>query len=75
MRLRVLLLLENARLMVGAWSEICELRSHVASEHLRLMMLCVFITREKKGEKSNDQIAEPHVFSILACIKPRMNNT
>ena len=52
MRLRVLLLLENARLMVGAWSEICELRSHVASEHLRLMMHCGFITREKKRRET-----------------------
>ena len=73
MRLRILLILEEARLTVGELAELCEIKSHVASEHLRLMMRCGFLSQEKKGQKTYYQISEPHVFSILACIKSRFN--
>jgi DNA-binding transcriptional ArsR family regulator len=73
MRLRILLILEEARLTVGELAELCEIKSHVASEHLRLMMRCGFLSPEKKGQKTYYQISEPHVFSILACIKSRFN--
>jgi DNA-binding transcriptional ArsR family regulator len=72
-RLRILLILEEARLTVGELAELCEIKSHVASEHLRLMMRCGFLSPEKKGQKTYYQISEPHVYSILACIKSRFN--
>lgn len=74
-RLRILLLLENQKLTVGELAEICEIKSHVASEHLRLMMRCGFLTREKNGQKTYYQISEPQVFSILKCIKSKLTHT
>lgn len=71
MRLKLLMLLESNRLTVGALAEACELRDNVTSEHLRLMLRCGFLSVEKEGQKTFYQISEPHVFSILQCIKSR----
>ena len=71
MRLKLLLFLEKHRLTVGALAEACELRDNVTSEHLRLMLRCGFLSVEKEGQKTFYQISEPHVFSILQCIKSR----
>jgi len=71
MRLKLLLLLEGNRITVGELARACELKSNVASEHLRLMMRCGFLSLEKEGQKTYYQISEPHVFSILECMKSR----
>ena len=71
MRLKLLMLLESNRLTVGELAEVCKLRNNVTSEHLRLMMRCGFLSVEKEGQRTFYQISEPHVFSILECIKSR----
>ena len=71
MRLKLLLLLEEKRLTVGELAHVCGMKNNVTSEHLRLMMRCGFLSVEKQGQKTFYQISEPHVFSILSCIKSR----
>ncbi len=71
MRLKLLILLESNRMTVGALAGVCNLRHNVASEHLRLMLRCGFLSVEKEGQKTFYQISEPHIFSILECIKSR----
>jgi DNA-binding transcriptional ArsR family regulator len=47
------------------------LPSPMASEHLRLMQRCGFLTSEKEGRKVYYQVVEPHLKSILKCIEDR----
>ena len=70
-RLRMVQMLLRGRYTVGELAEACEIPSHMASEHLRLMQRCRFLTSEKEGRKTFYQIAEPHLASIMACIEAR----
>lgn len=70
-RLRIVQMLLQGRYTVGELAEACEIPSHMASEHLRLMQRCGFLTSEREGRKAFYQIAEPHLESILCCIEER----
>ena len=70
-RLRIVQMLLQGRYTVGELAEACGIPSHMASEHLRLMQRCGFMTSEKDGRKAYYQIAEPHLASIMACIEAR----
>jgi DNA-binding transcriptional ArsR family regulator len=52
-------------------AEACEIPSHMASEHLRLMQRCGLLSAEKDGRKSYYQIAEPHLANIMECVEAR----
>ena len=54
---------------VGEIAEHCEIQSNHASEHLRLMQRCNFLTSKKEGKKVLYEIADEHVLNVLACIK------
>jgi DNA-binding transcriptional ArsR family regulator len=43
----------------------------MASEHLRLMQRCGFLSSQRDGRKVYYQVAEPHLKSILKCIEDR----
>jgi hypothetical protein len=43
----------------------------MASEHLRLMQRCGFLSSAKEGRKVFYRVAEPHLKDILACIEAR----
>ena len=43
----------------------------MASEHLRLMQRCGFLTAAKEGRCTYYTIAEPHLANIMACIEAR----
>jgi DNA-binding transcriptional ArsR family regulator len=60
---------------VGELAEACELPSAMASEHLRLMQRCGFLTSEKSGRKVFYRVAEPHLKGILKCIEGRFGVT
>ena len=64
-------MLLRGRYTVGELAEACGIPSHMASEHLRLMQRCGFMTSEKDGRKAYYQIAEPHLANIMACIEAR----
>ncbi|MEN0111325.1 MAG: metalloregulator ArsR/SmtB family transcription factor [Planctomycetota bacterium] len=70
-RLRMLQMLKQADFTVGELAEACGVASHVASEHLRLMQRCGFLTSEKDGRRRYYRVAEPHLASILGCVEAR----
>src|SRR5579872_5299182 len=70
-RLRMVQMLLRGRYTVGELAEACGIPSHMASEHLRLMQRCRFLTNEKEGRKAYYQIAEPHLAKLMACVEAR----
>lgn len=70
-RLRMVQMLLQGRYAVGELAEACKLPTPMASEHLRLMQRCGFLTSEKEGRKVYYRVAEPHLKSILKCIEDR----
>lgn len=70
-RLRIVQMLLAGRYTVGELAEACEIPSHMASEHLRLMQRCGFLNVEKDGRCAYYTIAEPHLASIMHCIEAR----
>ncbi len=73
-RLRMVQMLLGGRYTVGELAESCGIPSHMASEHLRLMQRCGFMTSEKEGRSAYYQIAEPHLANIMACIEARFGD-
>ena len=70
-RLRIVQMLLGGRYTVGELAEACEIPSHMASEHLRLMQRCGFLDVAKEGRCVYYTIAEPHLANIMACIEAR----
>ena len=70
-RLRMVQMLLQGRYTVGELAEACGIHSHMASEHLRLMQRCGFLTSKKEGRKAYYEIAEPHLANIMACVEER----
>ena len=70
-RLRMVQMLLRGRYTVGELAEACGIPSHMASEHLRLMQRCGFMTSEKDGRKAYYRVVELHLASIMACIEAR----
>jgi len=73
-RLRIVQMLLQGRFTVGELAEACEIPSHMASEHLRLMQRCGLLAQEKEGRFVYYAIAEPHLASILRCVEARFGD-
>jgi len=73
-RLRIVQMLLAGRYTVGELADACEIPSHMASEHLRLMQRCGFLDVEKNGRCAYYTIAEPHLASIMSCIEARFGD-
>ncbi len=74
-RLRMVQLLLSGKYSVGELAEDCQVPDNVASEHLRLMQRCGFLTSEREGRMVFYQIAEPHLKSLMNCIEGRFLNS
>ena len=72
-RLRIVQMLLRGRYSVGELAESCGIPSHMASEHLRLMQRCGFLSSEKEGRKAFYEIAEPHLANIMQCVEARFD--
>ena len=72
-RLRMIQMLLRGQYTVGELADACELPSAMASEHLRLMRRCGFLTSTKEGRKVFYEVAEPHLRNILACVEQRFD--
>jgi DNA-binding transcriptional ArsR family regulator len=72
-RLRMIQMLLGGQFTVGELAEACELPTAMASEHLRLMQRCGFLTSEKEGRCVYYRVAEPHLVNILRCIEDRFD--
>ena len=70
-RLRMVQMLVEGRYTVGELAEACEIPSHMASEHLRLMQRSGFLAAEKEGRRVYYTIAEPHPANIMRCVEAR----
>ena len=70
-RLRMVQMLLQKQYPVGELAEACDIPSHMASEHLRLMQRCGFLSVEKQGRFVYYKVVEPHLQSILQCIEKR----
>lgn len=70
-RLRIVQMLLQSDYTVGQLAEACEIAPHMASEHLRKMQHCGFLTSEKDGQRRYYQVIEPHLSKILACVEQR----
>jgi len=70
-RLRMVQMLLQGRYTVGELAEACEIPSQMASEHLRLMQRCGFLTSEKEGRNAYYQIVESHLANLMTCIEAR----
>lgn len=74
-RLRMVQMLLHGRYTVGELAQACEIPSHMASEHLRLMQRCGFLVNDKEGRKAYYRIVEPHLANIIGCIEARFGET
>lgn len=70
-RLRMIQMLLRGRYTVGELAEACEIPSHMASEHLRLMQRCQLLSSQREGRCIYYSIAEPHLVNIMNCIETR----
>jgi DNA-binding transcriptional ArsR family regulator len=73
-RLRMVQMLLQGKYTVGELAEACDIPSHMASEHLRLMQRSGFLTSAKEGRKAYYQVAEQHLASIMTCIEARFGS-
>lgn len=72
-RLRMSQMLLQGDHTVTELAEACELPTAMASEHLRLMQRCGFLSSEKEGRKVFYRVVEPHLKQILQCIEDRFD--
>jgi DNA-binding transcriptional ArsR family regulator len=70
-RLRMVQLMLRGELTVGELAEACEIPSHMASEHLRMMQHCRLLARRQEGRRIYYQVAEPTVERLMDCIESR----
>jgi DNA-binding transcriptional ArsR family regulator len=73
-RLRMVQMLLQGRFTVGELAEACDIPSHMASEHLRLMQRSGFLGQEKQGRFVYYTIAEPHLVNIMRCVEARFGD-
>jgi DNA-binding transcriptional ArsR family regulator len=64
-------MLQSERFTVSQLADACEIPTPMASEHLRLMQRCGFLSSRRDGRKVYYQIIEPHLKNILQCIEDR----
>jgi DNA-binding transcriptional ArsR family regulator len=72
-RLRMIQMLLAGDYTVGELAEACDLPTAMASEHLRLMQRCGFLSSEKEGRKVYYHVVELHLKNILQCIEARFD--
>jgi ArsR family transcriptional regulator, zinc-responsive transcriptional repressor len=73
-RLRMVQMMLQGEFTVGDLAEACQIASHMASEHLRLMQHCGFLSRRQEGRCTYYQVAEPAVKRIMGCIESRFGS-
>ncbi len=70
-RLRIVQLLLHGRFTVGELAEDCQIPDNVASEHLRLLQRCGFLSSQREGRRVYYEVAEPHLQQLMACVESR----
>jgi len=70
-RLRMIQVLLQEPRSVGELAELCNIPSHMASEHLRLLKDRGFLASERRGRQVFYSVAEPGLANIMQCIEIR----
>ncbi len=70
-RLRMVQMLLQGNFTVGQLAKACGIPHHMASEHLRLMKRCGFLTSRREGRCTYYEVVEPHLENILRCVEDR----
>lgn len=70
-RLRIVEMLLGGRYTVGELADACDIPSHMASTHLRLMQRCGLLGQQREGRNIYYQVAEPCLADFVACIRKR----
>jgi len=68
-RLRMVEMLLSGRYRVGQLAEACEIPSHMASGHLRLLQRCGLLRQERVGREVFYRVEQPCLGAIMACIQ------
>ena len=67
-RLRMIHILLQREFSVGELAEFCNIPSHMASEHLRILKDRGLLGSRREGRKIFYNVAEPALASIMACV-------
>lgn len=70
-RLRIVQMLLRDEYTVGELAEACEIPSHMASEHLRLMRDRGLLGMERRGRRVYYSVAEEGLRGIMNCVESR----
>jgi DNA-binding transcriptional ArsR family regulator len=70
-RIRMVQMLLDGQYTVGELASVCQIRSHMASEHLRLMQRCGFLTCRREGRRRYYQVLDPCLRNLMECIEHR----
>ena len=70
-RIKIIALLKAGPMTVGEIAEALQTQSHMASEHLRLMQRCEFLSSNREGRNIYYKIAEPHLLELLSCMEKK----
>jgi len=74
-RLRMIQMMLSGEYTVGEMAEACDIPSHMASEHLRLMKRCGLLQADRDGRKTYYSVSEPHLNQLMDCIEGRFGET
>lgn len=75
LRLEIANLLKKGGLSVGDIANRIGAKSHVTSEHLRLMQRCNFLTSERSGRNIIYSLKEKLLLNILECMHKKFGET
>ncbi len=70
-RLRMIQMMLGGEYTVGELAEACELPTAMASEHLRLMQRCGFLTSQKEGRHVFYRVVDPHLKNLMKCVEEK----
>ena len=73
-RLRMVQMLLKDRYSVGELAEACDIPSHMASEHLKLMQRMRLLAGKKEGRFVYYTVVEPHLAHIMRCVEARFGD-
>ena len=70
-RLRMISILLQQECSVGELAEYCDIPSHMASEHLRLLKDRGLLKSRRDGRKIYYAVAEPALENIIHCVRTK----
>ena len=72
-RLRIIGILLQQDCSVGELADYCNIPSHMASEHLRLLKDRGLLSSRREGRKIYYSVAEPALENIIQCVRTKFS--